>query len=144
MTNTDLDRFVEAQNACRGRVVAELTAGSKQTHWIWFVFPQLAGLGRSETARYYAIEDLDEAKRYLADATLGERLRHDVRLMLRHTDRTAHDILGSPDDAKFRSCLTLFNEAADDPADRELFEGALDCFYADGPDTRTLDLLRGG
>jgi uncharacterized protein (DUF1810 family) len=101
MTDTDLIRFVEAQAPARNRVVEELTAGSKQTHWMWFIFPQLAGLGRSAMAERYAIRDLDQAKRYLDDLILGERLRRDVRLMLRHVDKSALQILGSPDDLKF-------------------------------------------
>ena len=91
MTDPDLVRFVEAQDFVRRRVVEELTAGQKQTHWMWFVFPQLAGLGHSAMAERYAIRDLDQAKRYQGDPTLGDRLRHDVRLMLRHADRVKRE-----------------------------------------------------
>ena len=93
MTDPDLIRFVEAQTPVHHRVIEELTAGDKRTHWMWFVFPQLAGLGCSAMAQRYAIRDLDQARRYLADPTLGERLRHDVRLMLRHADKSAFQIL---------------------------------------------------
>jgi uncharacterized protein (DUF1810 family) len=141
MPDPDLIRFVEAQDAVRWLVVEELTAGRKQTHWMWFIFPQLAGLGRSAVAERYAIRDLDQAKRYLDDTTLGDRLRHDVRLMLRHADKSALQILGSPDDLKFRSCITLFAHAASNDGDRSLFKEALDKFYEGKPDPRTEELL---
>jgi uncharacterized protein (DUF1810 family) len=141
MTDTDLIRFLDAQAPVRDRVVEELTAGSKRTHWMWFVFPQLAGLGHSAMAERYAIRDLDQAKRYLADPTLGERLRHDVRLMLRHADKSALQILGSPDDLKFRSCVTLFARAASSDGDWSLFKQVLDQFFDGKPDSRTEQLL---
>jgi uncharacterized protein (DUF1810 family) len=141
MTGLDLIRFVEAQDTTHRRVVEELTAGQKRTHWMWFVFPQLAGLGRSAMAERYAIHDLDQARRYLADRTLGARLRHDVRLILRHADKSALQILGSPDDLKFRSCVTLFARAASNDGDRSLFGRALDQFYEGKPDPRTEQLL---
>ena len=125
----------------RRRVVEELTAGQKQTHWMWFIFPQLAGLGHSTMAERYAIRDLDQAKRYLTDPTLGDRLRHDVRSMLRHTGKSALQILGPPDDLKFRSCMTLFARAASNDDDRSLFMRALDQFYEGKPDPRTGQLL---
>ena len=137
----DLARFVEAQARVHDQVVGELSAGQKQSHWMWFVFPQLAGLGASPTARFYALKDLDQARRYLAHPVLGSRLREDVRLMLRHRGRSALQILGSPDDLKFRSCVTLFREAATTADDRALFTAALDQFYGGAPDPRTLQLL---
>jgi uncharacterized protein (DUF1810 family) len=112
MTEPDLLRFVNAQAQVYSRVIEELTDGRKRTHWIWFIFPQLAGLGHSATAQHYAIRDLEQARRYLADPLLGGRLRDDVRRMIGHKDRSALEILGSPDDLKFRSCLTLFRRAA--------------------------------
>ena len=142
MTDADLVRFTEAQARIYKRVVEELTNGCKRTHWMWFVFPQLAGLGRSAMAQSYAIRDLDQAKRYLADPILGSRLREAVKLMVDHKDKSALKILGSPDDLKFRSCLTLFCEAASSNSDRELFAKALDQFYRGQPDRRTLELLR--
>ena len=93
-------------------------------------------------AERYAIRDIDQAARYLADPILGSRLRDGVRLMLRHKDKSALEILGSPDDLKFCSCLTLFREAASDKSDRSLFTEALDQFYDGEPDPRTLELLR--
>ncbi|MEO3433321.1 DUF1810 domain-containing protein [Inquilinus sp. CAU 1745] len=141
MTDPDLIRFVEAQDGTRERAREELAAGRKRSHWMWFVFPQLEGLGHSAMARRYAIRDLDQARRYLADPTLGDRLRQDVELTLRHEGQSATDMLGSPDDLKFRSSLTLFAEAASDPADKALFEKALSLFYDGARDRRTLDLL---
>jgi uncharacterized protein (DUF1810 family) len=141
MTETDLIRFVNAQDRIYTQVVAELTDGCKRTHWMWFIFPQLAGLGRSPMAQRYAIRDLDQARLYLADPILGARLRQVVRLMMAHKGKSALEILGSPDDLKFRSCLTLFREAASDNCDRVLFTEALDQFYRSEADTRTLELL---
>jgi uncharacterized protein (DUF1810 family) len=140
MTDSDLVRFANAQASVHDQVVAELTEGHKQTHWMWFIFPQLTGLGHSSTAQHYAIQDLDQAKRYLADPILGRRLRQNVRLVMGHKDRSALEILGSPDNLKFRSCLTLFAQAASNRSERMLFEQALHQFY-DGPDPRTLQLL---
>jgi uncharacterized protein (DUF1810 family) len=142
MTDPDLIRFLDAQGRIFGQVIDELTKGRKQTHWMWFVFPQLAGLGRSAMAQRYAIKDLDQAKRFLADLILGARLRQVVKIIAGHHEKSAYDILGSPDDLKFRSCLTLFREAASDPSDRALFTQALDQFYAGQPDASTLALLR--
>jgi uncharacterized protein (DUF1810 family) len=142
MVDDDLNRFVEAQAHVRQHVIAELTAGRKETHWIWFVFPQVSGLGHSAMAQQYAIGSLDEARRYLDHPVLGNRLRDDVRLMLRHAGKTALEILGSPDDLKFRSCVTLFREAASEKSDRELFTAGLDQFYGGEPDPRTLQILQ--
>lgn len=142
MTEADLIRFVDAQAQVYPQVVEELTDGRKQTHWMWFIFPQLSGLGHSAMAQRYAIRDMSQARRYLADPILGERLRHHVRLMIRHKSKSALEILGSPDDFKFRSCLTLFYEAASDKSDHSLFAEALEQFYNGEPDSRTLELLR--
>ena len=142
MTEADLIRFVDAQAQVYRQVVEELTEGHKQTHWMWFIFPQLSGLGHSPMAQRYAIQDIDQARHYLADPVLGDRLRHDVRLMLRNKDKSALEILGSPDELKFRSCLTLFREAASEKSDRSLFASALEQFYKGEPDPRTLELLR--
>ena len=136
-----MKRFHDAQAPVWSRVARELAAGRKASHWMWFVFPQIAGLGNSPMAVRYALGDIEEARRYLGDDILGSRLRDGVRLMLRHGDASARDILGTPDDLKFRSCLTLFREAAADPADRELFQAGLDRFYGGQADSRTLNLL---
>jgi uncharacterized protein (DUF1810 family) len=108
---------------------------------MWFIFPQLAGLGQSAVAQHFAIHDLDQARRYLADSSLGPRLRECVRLMMNHKAKLALEILGSPDDLKFRSCLTLFLQAASEDSDRALFTEALNQFYRGELDARTLELL---
>ena len=109
---------------------------------MWFVFPQAAGSGQSSMPRRYAIRDLDRARRYLAHPLLGSRLRRDVRPMTSHKGKSASDILGSPDDLKFRSWLTLFAQAAsDETSDRSLLTKALEHFYDGTPDPRTLELL---
>jgi uncharacterized protein (DUF1810 family) len=142
MTDPDLIRFLDAQDQIYAQVVEELTKGHKQTHWMWFIFPQLAGLGRSAMAQHYAIRDLNQARRYLDDPILGSRLREAVNSMVHQKGKSALEILGSPDDLKFRACLTLFCEAAASNSDRELFAKALDQFYHGQPDRRTLELLR--
>ena len=141
MSEPDLLRFIDAQAEVYSDVIAELSDGRKRSHWMWFIFPQLACLGSSAMAQRYAIRDLDQARRYLADPILGSRLRHDLRLMIGHKGKSAPEILGSPDDLKFRSCLTLFGQAASDQSDRALFKAALDQFCGGEPDQRTLQLL---
>ena len=136
----DLARFVEAQQPVMDDVRAELAAGRKRTHWMWFVFPQLRGLGHSAMARHYGIASRDEAAAYLAHPVLGARLRESVELVLAVQDRTAHEIFGSPDDLKLRSCLTLFREV--DGADG-VFGRALARYYDGQPDPMTLQLLAG-
>jgi uncharacterized protein (DUF1810 family) len=133
----DLQRFVAAQAEVMADVRAELRAGRKHSHWMWFVFPQLRGLGTSAAARHYGIASLAEARAYLAHPVLGARLCECCELMLAVPVRSAQEILGSPDDLKFRSCLTLFARAA--PGD-ELFARGLERFYASAPDARTLAL----
>lgn len=136
----DLQRFLDAQAPVLGDVEAELRAGRKRTHWMWFIFPQLRGLGHSEMARVYGLDGLAEAQAYLDHPVLGPRLREHVGLVLKLSHRTAHAIFGSPDDLKFRSCLTLFNRAAQGD-DKALFSTALASFYGGEPDTKTLSLL---
>jgi uncharacterized protein (DUF1810 family) len=133
-----LERFVQAQDGVYENAKAELAAGRKRTHWMWFVFPQLRGLGSSPTAQLYAIKDLAEARDYLAHPVLGPRLV-ELSRMLAGSDRTAETIFGYPDDLKLRSSMTLFAAAADDP---QPFQQVIDHFY-DGPDQRTLELLKG-
>jgi uncharacterized protein (DUF1810 family) len=142
VTEADLIQFVDAQAQVYRQVVEELADGRKRTHWMWFIFPQLSGLGHTAMAQRYAIRNIDQARRYLADPILGNRLRHDVSLILSHKGKSALEILGSPDDLKFRSCLTLFCEAASDKSDRSLFAEALNQFCNGEPDPRTLNLLR--
>jgi len=134
---SDLERFVVAQDGVHDTALAELRAGRKRTHWMWFVFPQIAGLGSSPAARRYAISGLDEARAYLAHPVLGPRLAEAARTVLAVEGRSAEQILGHPDDLKLRSSMTLFARAADDPA---VFEAVLARYY-DGPDPRTEELL---
>ena len=110
----DLERFVEAQADTYAAALAELAAGEKQTHWMWFIFPQLRGLGSSQTANFYGIDDRDEATAYLNHNLLGPRLIACCEALLTHKDKTAHAIFGSPDDLKLRSSMTLFEATADD------------------------------
>lgn len=110
----DLERFVTAQAPVFETVLAELRAGRKQSHWVWFIFPQLAGLGKSSTARFYGIGSLDEARAYLAHPVLRSRLDLCTRIVLASESPSVHAIFGSPDDFKFRSCMTLFSRAAED------------------------------
>jgi uncharacterized protein (DUF1810 family) len=134
----DLERFVEAQDPVIDDVKRELSSGRKRSHWIWFVFPQVAGLGRSDMARRYAIGSLAEARAYLTHPVLAPRLRECTELVTDADGRTANEIFGSPDDLKFRSSMTLFEVAADDPAP---FRAALET-YCDGErDPKTLDRL---
>ncbi|MBA2672548.1 DUF1810 domain-containing protein [Ramlibacter sp.] len=137
----DLQRFVTAQAPVMPAVMAELKAGAKRSHWMWFVFPQLAALGRSGTARHYGIASLDEARAYLAHPVLGARLKDCCRVLLGVPGRSAHAIFGSPDDLKLRSCLTLFHRA--DPAE-SLFAECLARYYGGVPDAATAGLLGTG
>lgn len=134
----DLNRFLEAQEGVYAHALAELRAGRKTSHWMWFVFPQIDGLGRSTTARRYAIMSLDEARAYLAHPVLGARLRECTTVVLGVSGRSAAEIFGHPDDIKFRSSMTLFERAA---TDTPLFAAALDTFYAGRRDMATLDIL---
>lgn len=142
MPNPDpfaLERFVAVQAGVIDRVLGELRAGRKQSHWMWFIFPQIAGLGRSPTAVHYAIASLDEARAYLAHPILGERLRECTRLVLDVKGKSAHDIFGSPDDLKFHSSMTLFAAAA---SGEQIFSQALEKYFAGRGDDVTLDRLR--
>ncbi|MDE2607779.1 MAG: DUF1810 domain-containing protein [Burkholderiales bacterium] len=132
-----LDRFVTAQAGVIEDVRAELRAGRKASHWMWFVFPQLKALGRSATALHYGIASLAEARAYLAHPVLGARLRECCALMLQVPGRGAHEILGSPDDLKFRSCCTLFALAQ---PQEPLFRQCLERFYGGQEDERTMAL----
>jgi uncharacterized protein (DUF1810 family) len=118
----NLQRFIDAQDRIYDRVLAELRAGSKSSHWMWFVFPQIAGLGLSSMAQRYAIRDCREAEAYIAHPLLGPRLRECTALVNAVEGKSAHEIFGSPDDMKFRSSMTLFRHCSDEPL---LFEEAL-------------------
>lgn len=130
----DLQRFVDAQARVIDRVRAELKAGVKKSHWMWFIFPQLKGLGHSETARRYAIHSLDEARAYHAHPVLGPRLRECTRLVLAANKKSIGEIFGDPDDLKFRSSMTLFARATPEP----VFRQALDKYFSGEEDPETV------
>ena len=133
-----LQRFVDAQDGQFEVALAELEAGRKQSHWMWFVFPQIAGLGRSTTAQFYAIRSLHEARAFLAHPILGERYRRSVEVLARWTGtRNAVEILGEVDALKLRSSLTLFEAASGDPQ----FAKAIEAFFG-GSDEATLQILK--
>jgi uncharacterized protein (DUF1810 family) len=135
----DLKRFVTAQETAFDTAVAELRAGRKRSHWMWFIFPQLRGLGRSPTAEFYGIGSLKEARAYLAHPLLGPRLERATRAVPLESGRSLHDIFGGPDDMKFRSSMTLFALASDAPD--SVFRRALDLGCAGAMDEATLALL---
>ena len=137
----DLDRFVRAQDGVYDAALAELRGGAKQSHWMWFIFPQLAQLGRSPTAKYYGISSLDEASAYLEHELLGPRLRQCVEALLSWSgQRSAEQIMGSVDSMKLRSCLTLFDRA--EPG--QIFAAGLEGFFDRARDEHTLALLNAG
>jgi|SRR5688572_5958951 len=133
-----LNRFVEAQNPVYDRVCAELTRGRKTSHWMWFIFPQIEGLGFSSMSRRFAISSLDEARAYLDHPVLGPRLIECTRLVCAIPGKTIHDIFGSPDDTKFRSCMTLFCHATARP---NVFGDALKTYFSGQFDALTLERL---
>ena len=142
----NLDRFVEAQAPVYARALAELRSGRKESHWMWFVFPQLQGLGRSATAQQFGISSFAEARSYLAHELLGPRLIECVGAVLTHRGRPAEAIFGPVDAVKFRSSMTLFEAAGLEAAagDRQPFALALQHFYGGRRDEATLRLLWGG
>lgn len=133
----NLQRFVQAQNTDIEQVKKELESGRKKTHWMWYVFPQVAGLGKSQMSMRYAIKSREEAEAYLAHKILDQRLRKCTKIVNNIENRSAYEIFGSPDHKKFRSSMTLFNSVADDPLP---FGAALEKYY-EGPDERTLEIL---
>jgi uncharacterized protein (DUF1810 family) len=135
----DLERFVDAQAAAYDRALGELRRGRKTTHWMWFIFPQIRGLGASATSRRFAISSLEEAIAYLAHPLLGSRLRECTQAVLDIEDATLHEIFGGIDSLKFCSCMTLFAQAA--PGD-PLFRAAIDEYCLGNSDAETLRLLR--
>lgn len=137
-TDFDLERFVSAQAGVYQQVVAELRGGRKRSHWMWFIFPQVAGLGYSAMAQEYAIRSGAEAAAYLAHPVLGPRLRECAGLVAAIGDTPVHDIFGSPDERKFQSSMTLFADVAPHEA---IFQVCIDRFFDGQPDTATLDFL---
>lgn len=140
-TNSDphnLQRFVDAQDGVYADALEELRRGAKETHWMWFIFPQVAGLGRSSTAQFFAIASREEAKAYLGHELLGPRLRECAEALLSVEGKTAEEIMGHPDDRKLQSSMTLFAEVAGpDP----LFTGVLRKYFGGERDAATLQLL---
>ena len=136
----NLARFIDAQRNTYAQALGELQAGRKRTHWMWFIFPQIAGLGHSPMAQRYAIRGLEEARAYLQHPELGPRLKACTAAVLASDGRTAHEIFGSPDDMKFRSSMTLFGRA--DPT-IPAFGQALAVYYQGQEDPHTLDKLTG-
>lgn len=138
-----LNRFVEAQDAggTYASALAELRRGRKTSHWMWFVFPQVAGLGRSATAQRFAVADLDEARAYLADPVLGQRLRECCEVLLELPSEDAVAVFGDIDAMKLRSSMTLFRAAAEVELDRDLFGSVLDQYFGGEADPATLERL---
>lgn len=137
----DLARFIEAQGASYPQALQELTAGHKRSHWMWFIFPQIAGLGFSAMAQRYALSGIDEARAYLQHPVLGERLRACTAAVNAVSGKSAHAIFGSPDEVKFRSCMTLFGRAK--PSE-PVFRTAQKRYFNGQEDSRTLEKLRTG
>jgi len=143
MTNSkdphNLQRFVDAQKPVFEKVCAELRGGQKRSHWMWFIFPQMKGLGQSELANFYGISSRQEAEAYLAHPVLGPRLRECTRLVSMVEDRSIDQILGYPDNLKFRSSMTLF---ASTGSDNQVFRNSLQRYFDGKPDPLTIELLR--
>ena len=135
----DLTRFLRAQDGVYDQALAELRHGRKETHWMWFIFPQLDGLGSSPTARQYAIKEIAEARAYLDHAVLGSRLLECSQALLKLPGHDATEVLDFPDDLKLKSCMTLFAQVSDPVS---VFERVLAKYFHGQPDHRTLELLR--
>ena len=133
-----LERYIKAQAPVYARALDELKRGHKQSHWMWYVFPQIAGLGHSAMSHTYAIQSLEEAREYLAHPLLGARLRDCCKTLMAMEGHTAHEIFRSPDDLKFRSCLTLFAQAA---PEETIFRDLLQKYFGGKADLATLELL---
>ncbi len=135
----NLQRFIAAQGQTIEPIIDELRQGRKTSHWMWYVFPQIQGLGKSETAKFYAIQSREEAQAYLQHPILGPRLLMCTREVNAHHHLKANALFGHPDELKFRSCMTLFQTVAADPAP---FTQALQQFFSGEPDLRTLSILK--
>ena len=134
----DLDRFVNAQDGIYDRALAEVRGGLKRSHWMWYIFPQIDGLGFSSTTRHYAIKSLEEARQYLSHAVLGARLRECAETVLAVQGRSASDIFGYPDDMKLQSSMTLFALVSEPGS---VFERVLEKYYQGKRDQRTLQIV---
>ena len=137
----DANRFLDAQAPVYDQVLAELQAGRKKSHWMWFIFPQIRGLGRSFMAERYAIFDVCEARAYLAHPLLGTRLVECAQTLLAHGDQSIREIIGSPDDLKLRSSMTLFLAAQPDGPEASVFGRVLASFFEGHQDDTTLRLI---
>jgi uncharacterized protein (DUF1810 family) len=137
-TENNLQRFIDAQTGSYQQALSEIRSGRKRSHWMWFIFPQLQGLGYSETARYYAIRNIEEARLYLQHPILGQRLIEISKALLQLEGKTANQILVSPDDLKLKSCMTLFGllENAD-----PVYQAVLDKYFNGSKDHKTLQIL---
>jgi len=135
---TGLEKFIAAQEHDYLVAFNEISRGRKQSHWMWYIFPQIQGLGFSETAKYYAIDNLRQASDYLAHPVLGARLKEISERLLLHQGRSAHEIFGSPDDLKLRSCMSLFASVPDPPA---VFRQVIDQFFSGQTDSKTKRIL---
>ena len=137
--NYDLDRFVKAQAYDYDAALREIRSGRKRSHWMWYIFPQMQGLGFSSTAQYYGIRDLEEAKAYMAHPVLGSRLTEISEALLGLDTCDPSAVMGYPDDLKLRSCMTLFEQAA---PEQPVFGRVLEKYYAGRRDSRTLELMK--
>lgn len=137
--NYNLNRFIEAQNRDYDTALAEIRAGKKASHWMWYIFPQLKGLGRSSTSEYYGLSGIKEAQAYLSDPILKARLIEITDAVIAHKDKSAEEIFGGIDAKKLRSCMTLFSIAA---PDTPVFDAVLEQFFDGKPDRNTLRLTK--
>ena len=138
-SSNNLNRFLDAQERDYARALSEIRAGRKRSHWMWYIFPQLAGLGRSSTAQFYAIKDAAEAEAFLTHPILGTRLREITEALLYVEDKTTEEVFGFPDVLKLRSCATLFEHLSESGS---VFERVLEKYYHSQPDEATLRLLK--
>lgn len=136
----DLSRFIKAQDSSYEEALSEIKSGRKRSHWMWYIFPQYKGLGFSEASKYYSINDLDEAKRFLNHPILGERLKLITKELLILNENNANKVFGSPDDLKLKSSMTLF--ATIDTSEENIFNAVLDKYFAGQNDNKTLTLIK--
>lgn len=137
-SNNSLSRFLSAQQNIYTEVVKELRAGKKTSHWMWFVFPQIEGLGHSQTAKFYSIKNIEEAKEYIKHPVLGERLLECSNILLNINKKSADEIFGYPDNLKLKSCMTLFKYVA---SEQKVFANVLEKYFADIQDEQTINIL---
>lgn len=140
MKDTDLQRFLDAQEGSYDQALAEIRGGRKRSHWVWYIFPQITGLGMSSMAQHYSIKDLQEARDYLSQPVLQKRLLEISMARLKLESNDPRAVMGYPDDLKLRSCMTLFMAAE---PDNRVFQKVLDKFFEGRTDRRTEEILRG-